>query len=117
MSFRFTAVVCIFAFSFNTKASDMAIVDAVTGNSLPTISTSSQSKAVASSINTNRLSGPAISKFEYTARQKAREMNCEIQKSPTAEPLSMGVQVLVFQCHDGRELRLQCASGLSCKEL
>lgn len=116
MTLRYT-VVCIFAFSFNTQASDMAIVDAVTGNTQPTISTSSQPKPVSSLINTNRLSEPAFSKFEYTARQKAREVNCETQKSPAVEPLSMGTQVLVFPCQDGRELRLQCANGLGCKPL
>lgn len=117
MTFRYAAVICIFAFGLNTQASDMAIVEAVTGNTQPNISTSSQPKAVSSSINSNRLSEPAYSKFEYTARQKAREMNCETPKNPTVEPLSMGTQVLVFPCQDGRELRLQCASGLGCKPL
>lgn len=117
MTLRYPVVVCIFAFSLNTQASDMAIVEAVTGNAQATISTSSQSKAVSSSINTNRFSAPAFSKFEYTARQKAREMNCETQNNPTVEPLSMGTQVIVFPCQDGRELRLQCASGLGCKPL
>ena len=115
MHFRYAVVLLSFFYSLNNHASDMAIVEAVTGNAQSTNSTSSQPKITSGVINSNRSSEPAFSKFEYTARQKAREMNCETQKSPIVEPQSMGAQVLVFQCQDGRDLRLQCASGLGCK--
>lgn len=115
MRFRYAVVFLSFVYSLNNHASDMAIVDAVTGNAQSTNSTSSQAKITSGVIRTNRSSDQAFSKFEYTARQKAREMGCETPKNPIVEPQSMGTQVLVFQCQDGRDLRLQCASGLGCK--
>jgi hypothetical protein len=117
MRFRYAFVFISFMYSLNNHASDMAIVDAVTGNAQSTTSTSSQPKITSGVINSNRASDLTFSKFEYTARQKARDMGCETQKNPIVEPQSMGIQVLIFQCQDGRDLRLQCASGLGCKPI
>lgn len=117
MRFRYAIVLLSFVYSLNNHASDMAIVEAVTGNAQSINSTSSQPKITSGVINPNRSPAPTFSKFEYTARQKAREMGCESQNSPIVEPQNMGTQVLVFQCLDGRDLRLQCASGLGCKPI
>jgi hypothetical protein len=113
MTLRSTTVLCVVVFSMNAHASDMAIVEAVTGNMQPVVSTNPQPNAVSS--NTKRASSQPISKFDYTARQKAREMKCETNENPSLEPYNMGVQTLLFTCNDGRELKIECFSGIGCK--
>jgi hypothetical protein len=56
-----------------------------------------------------------VSKFDYSARQKAREMNCDVQGSPSTQALIDGRQVLSLSCKDGRQLMLSCATGSECK--
>lgn len=113
MTLRPTTVFCIVSFSLNAYASDMAIVDAVTGNMRPSVTAEVQHNPISNS--GNRASQQPVSKFDHTARQKARELKCETQRNPTVEPPVMGTQILVFSCQDGSELQLQCASGLGCK--
>lgn len=113
MTLRYTKILCIVAFSFNAHASDMAIVEAVTGNMQPVVSTNAQSNAVSSK--TKGTSTKLTSKFGYTARKKALEMKCETTENPALEPYSMGVQTLIFTCNDGRELRIECSSYDGCK--
>lgn len=113
MILRPTTVLCIVAFSLNAHASDMAIVDAVTGNMQPATSTNLKPENVSNS--GSKSSAQSISKFDYTAREKAREMKCMTNKSPAVEPLAMGTQTLVFACDDGRELKLICATGAGCR--
>jgi hypothetical protein len=62
----------------------------------------------------NRSQQP-VSKFDYMARQKAREMNCDVQGSPSSQTLIEGRQVLSLHCKDGRKLMLSCATGSECK--
>lgn len=101
--------------TLSAQASDMAIVEAVTGSMQPGASANVQIKADSVTVSANRASTQPFSKFDYTAREKAREMKCVTDKNPVVEPVSMGSQTLTFSCGDGRELRLHCASGLGCK--
>ena len=113
MILRPTTVLCIVAFSLNAHASDMAIVDAVTGNMQRSTATNLQPNAGSSK--SYRASEQPISKFDYMARETARGMKCDTQKNPVVEPPSMGAQTLIFTCNDGRELKMQCSAGLGCK--
>lgn len=113
MTLRPTTVLCIVAFSLNAHASDMAMVDAVTGNMQPGTSTNLQPNT--DSRSSYRDSKQTISKFDYMAREAARGLKCDTQKNPVVEPPSMGAQRLIFACNDGRELKMQCSAGVGCK--
>ena len=115
MTLRSILVLGFAALTLNAQASDMAIVEAVTGNMQPGASANTQIKADSVPSSSNRASSQPISKFDYTAREKAREMKCVTSRNPVVEPLNMGSQTLIFSCGDGRELSLHCATGLGCK--
>jgi hypothetical protein len=113
MTTRSFSAFCLVMFSMNTNASDMAIVDAVTGNMNRTTQLEQQSKLSTNS--SNRTSPKSISKFDYTAQEKAKELKCDAQGSPNIEPSKIGGEILTFSCRDGRQLALHCAAGLGCK--
>ena len=103
------------AFFLNAHASDMAIVEAVTGNMKSAAPTEAQSKTVSSS--SKRSSPQPISKFDYEARQALKEMTCDAPENPELEPYKYGVQILIFTCNDGRELKIQCSASEKCHAL
>lgn len=113
MTIRSFSAFCLVVFNVNTIASDMAIVDAVTGNMNRASQFEQQSQLSTNS--SNRSSQKTISKFDYTAQQKARELKCDAQGNPDIEPSKMGGEILTFLCRDGRQLALHCAAGLGCK--
>ena len=107
------AALCLLAVTQASQASDMAIVDAVTGNQQQPMSSTQRASPSAPSPS-GRTAPQKISKFDYTAREKAREMKCEDSRDPAIEPSTTGGEILVFRCSDGRELRLRCSMGLGC---
>lgn len=113
MKTSFIAVLCLLAVTQATQASDMAIVDAVTGNQQAGMSGVQRATSSSQSASMRKPS-KAISKFDYTAQEKAKAMGCVDNRNPGIEPSTSGGEILVFRCGDGRELRLHCASGVEC---
>lgn len=55
------------------------------------------------------------SRNDYTARQKAHELNCVPMGDPTVDGLNTAKEIITFACRDGRQLTLQCQSGEGCR--
>lgn len=57
-----------------------------------------------------------VSRYDYMARQKARELHCTPLGNPAVEGLGSAVEKLSFECQEHRQLRLQCLSNLGCTQ-
>ncbi len=55
-----------------------------------------------------------VSRHDYTARQKARELNCTPLGNPAVEGLGTAIEKFSIDCKERRQLRLQCQSNLGC---
>jgi hypothetical protein len=55
-----------------------------------------------------------LSRHDYSAREKAREMNCAPMGNPAVEGINTPAETITFLCRDGRQLAVQCLSGRGC---
>lgn len=55
-----------------------------------------------------------ISRSDYAAREKARQLNCTPMGNPAVADVNTDQEILTFNCREGRQLILRCQYGNGC---
>nr|MBL8412170.1 hypothetical protein [Dechloromonas sp.] len=55
-----------------------------------------------------------VSRNDYIAREKARQLNCTPVGNPEVEGINTELETMTFSCREGRLLVLSCRSGFGC---
>ena len=62
----------------------------------------------------NKTNGIQVSKYEYTAREQARALQCNAQGILSTEGVGTPREEIVFDCGGGRKVTIVCRSGVGC---
>jgi len=64
---------------------------------------------------TRRIIATIASRHDYTAWQTAKAENCQPVSDPVITNAGQPVETFAFHCGDGRELTMNCESGVGCR--
>lgn len=62
-----------------------------------------------------RIIATIASRHDYTAWQTAKAENCQPVSDPVITNAGQPVETFAFHCGDGRELTMNCESGVGCR--